>query len=138
MAVGFKVKFYWYQIGSGDFLHAFFSTVAYNLEGSKWGSRFPHIMGKLYYGELPAEEIEDALKEIKEIKRELKEYKSDNVVWDFDDLSKQPPWGQKISKEITDLSNYFVTSDGLDFLSLFIQVLEKARELNLGISIQSI
>lgn len=27
--VGVKVKFYWYQIGSGDFLHAFFSTVAY-------------------------------------------------------------------------------------------------------------
>ena len=39
--VGFKVKFYWYQIGSGDFLHAFFSTVAYNLENMKWGSRFP-------------------------------------------------------------------------------------------------
>ena len=33
--VGFKVKFYWYQIGSGDFLHAFFSTVAYNLENMK-------------------------------------------------------------------------------------------------------
>lgn len=32
MAVGFKVKFYWYQIGHGDFLHSFFSTVAYNLE----------------------------------------------------------------------------------------------------------
>ena len=29
MAVGFKVKFYWYQIGHGDFLHSFFSMVAY-------------------------------------------------------------------------------------------------------------
>ena len=28
MAVGF----FWYQIGSGDFLHCFFSTVAVNLE----------------------------------------------------------------------------------------------------------
>lgn len=32
MAVGFKVGFFWYQIGSGDFLHCFFSTVAVNLE----------------------------------------------------------------------------------------------------------
>lgn len=24
MAVGFKVDFFWYQIGSGDFLHSFF------------------------------------------------------------------------------------------------------------------
>lgn len=31
MTVGFKVKFYWYQIGHGDFLHSFFSTVAYRL-----------------------------------------------------------------------------------------------------------
>ena len=50
--VGFKVKFYWYQIGSGDFLHAFFSTVAYNLENMKWGSRFPVIMKELYQGHL--------------------------------------------------------------------------------------
>ena len=26
MAVGFKVKFYWYQIGDSDFLHSFFSN----------------------------------------------------------------------------------------------------------------
>lgn len=55
--VGFKVKFYWYQIGSGDFLHAFFSTVAYNLENMKWGSRFPVIMKELYQGHLPKEHI---------------------------------------------------------------------------------
>ncbi len=24
MAVGFKVKYYWYQVGNGDFLHSFF------------------------------------------------------------------------------------------------------------------
>ena len=40
MAVGFKVGFFWYQIGSGDFLHCFFSTVAVNLENGNWGSRF--------------------------------------------------------------------------------------------------
>ena len=27
MAVGFKVKFYWYQIGHGDFLYSFFSEI---------------------------------------------------------------------------------------------------------------
>ena len=52
MAVGFKVKFYWYQIGHGDFLHSFFSMVAYNLENGNWGSRFPVIMIELYQGKL--------------------------------------------------------------------------------------
>ena len=32
MAVGFKVAFFCYQIGNGDFLHSFFSTVSYNLD----------------------------------------------------------------------------------------------------------
>ena len=55
MAVGFKVGFFWYQIGSGDFLHCFFSTVAVNLENGSWGSRFPLIMNKLYQGSLDME-----------------------------------------------------------------------------------
>lgn len=37
------------------------------------------------------------------------------VIWDIDDMTKMPPWGKNISKDITDLSNYFVTSDGKDF-----------------------
>ena len=81
MAVGFKVKFYWYQIGHGNFLHSFFSTVAYNLENGNWGS--------------------------------------------------------DISKDITDLSNYFVTSDGNDFLTVFSHALEKAKEVNAEIVIKS-
>ncbi len=32
----------------------------------------------------------------------------------IDDLFKQPPWGKNISNDITNLSNYFVTSDGED------------------------
>lgn len=30
--IGFKVEYNWYEIGSSDFLYAFFSTVAYDLE----------------------------------------------------------------------------------------------------------
>lgn len=36
MAVGFRVRFYWYQIGNGDFLHSFFQpqlTIQKNKNG---------------------------------------------------------------------------------------------------------
>ena len=39
MAVGLTVMFYWYHVGTGDFLHSFFSTIAFNLENKKWGSK---------------------------------------------------------------------------------------------------
>ncbi|QFJ54664.1 immunity 70 family protein [Pseudobutyrivibrio xylanivorans] len=136
MAVGFKVKYYWYQIGNGDFLHAFFSTVAANLENSNWGCRFPVIMRELYQGKLNVDKIDETLEELSVIKEELKELSVDKVVWDIEDLSKQPPWGDNISEDITDLSNYFVTSDGEDFFTIFTHALEKAKETKSGVEIK--
>ena len=138
MAVGFKVKFYWYLIGHGDFLHSFFSTVAYNLENGDWGSRFPVIMNELYQGKIEREDVDSAIEELNVIRKELQVYSPDKVIWDIEDLSKQPPWGSDISKDITDLSNYFVTSDGEDFLSVFMCALEMAKEINFEIEIGSI
>ena len=138
MAVGFKIKFYWYQIGSGDFLHSFFSTVAYRLEKGIWGSVYPVIMNELYQGELSSDKVSLAIGELKSIKNELKKLSSDQVIWDIDDLSKQPPWGNDISADITDLSNYYVTSDGEDFLTIFEHALQKALELNSPIVIGSL
>lgn len=135
--VGFKVKFYWYSIGSGDFLHSFFSTIAYNLENAKWGSRFPLIMQELYQGHLPKEYIDDARSELAVISAELKDLPPDRVIWDIEDLSKQPPWGNDISEDITNLSNYFVTSDGEDFLTIFLHTLEKAKNVNEDVNIES-
>ena len=131
----FKVKFYWYQIGSGDFLHAFFSTVAYNLENMKWGSRFPVIMKELYQGHLPKEHVDAAIGELAVISAELRDLSPDHVIWDIEDLSKQPPWGNDISEDITDLSNYLVTSDGEDFLTILLHALEKAKDVNEDVNI---
>ena len=138
MAVGFKVKYYWYQIGNGDFLHSFFSSVAYHLENGDWGSRFPVIMNELYQGKIKREDMDNAIEELNVIRKELQAFSPDKVIWDIEDLSKQPPWGSNISKDITDLSNYFMTSDGDDFLSVFLHALEKAKEIDSEIEIKFI
>ncbi|MEL7571254.1 MAG: Imm70 family immunity protein [Eubacteriaceae bacterium] len=39
---------------------------------------------------------------------------------------------------MTDLSNYFVTSDGEDFITILQHALEKAASLNTSLEIQSI
>ena len=137
MAVGFKVAFFCYQIGNGDFLHSFFSTVSYNLENGKWGSRFPTLMNELYQGTLDKDNVETAIVELKKIQLELQAFSPDKVVWDIDDLSKQPPWGKNISNDITNLSNYFVTSDGEDFITIFFNALEKAKKLQMDWTIES-
>jgi len=138
MAVGLKVKFYWYQVGTGDFLHSFFSTIAYNLEDGKWGTKYPFLMKELYNGTLPEEHLKKAKDELGAIAIELKKMPISNVIWDIDDLNKPMPWGDNISSDITDLSNYFVTSEGKDLITLFHNAIDKAIELKSDVTIVSI
>ncbi len=135
---GFTVGFYWFQIGTGDFLHSFFSTVALRLENGLWGSKYPVIMNELYQGELPANKTDLAIDELIQIKEGLRGLSSEQVVWDIEDLSKLPPWGNKISPDITDLSSYFVTSDGEDFIGVLERALKTAAEEGDALKIESL
>lgn len=134
----FTVKYYMYTIGTADFLHSFFSTVCGRLENGKWGSRYPYLMNELYQGMLSAEHLAADAEELVQIKKNLARFASNQVIWDIDDRSLTPPWGDNISDDITDLSNYFVTSDGNDFLTVFSAALDKARELNVPLTIRTL
>ena len=134
----FTVKFYMYPIGTSDFLHAFSSTVCGRLENGKWGSRYPYLMNELYQGMLSAEHLEAGAEELAQIKQELAQFAPNQVIWDIDDRPLTPPWGDNISGDITDLSNYFVTSEGEDFLAVFSAALDKARELNVPLTIRTL
>ncbi|TMV75869.1 hypothetical protein FGG78_28580 [Thioclava sp. BHET1] len=116
------------EVGSVDFTKAFFYTISANLEPKGWGSRFPIIMNKLYNDGIPASLAADALKEAMEIREELKKLPVSKLVWDITDRSKQPPWGDDISEDITDLSNYFVTSTGRDLMKEVIDQIDDQRE----------
>ena len=124
MAIGLKVDFLWYQVGTPDFMHAFFSNICYNLESNKWGSKYHYLMNELYQGKLSWKNADKAIEELKEVKNELKNFTPSQVIWDVEDISKKPPWGENISTEITDLSNYFVTSDGRDLIEIILMALK--------------
>jgi len=56
MAVGLKTGPIFYIIGTGSFMHSFFSTIAYRLEDNKWGTKFPNLMNGLYNAEIEPDE----------------------------------------------------------------------------------
>ena len=125
-------------IGDGEFFFAFFSTVAYNLEKWGWGSRFPCIMKKLYMGKLSYRKVDKAKKELLTIRRELKALPVSKLIWDIEDLNKQPPWGNDINDKVTDLSNYFVTYMGEDLFGLILAAFETAKEDKRDIHVESV
>lgn len=138
MAVGFKVKYYWYQVGHSDFLHSFFSTISYHLEQNGWGTEYPFLLNELYNGKLENKNIDSAINELETIKKKLQEFNPSQVIWDIEDLSKRPPWGDNISKDITSLSNYFITSEGEDLIDMLTKALEKGQKTNSDVYIENI
>ena len=135
MSVGIKVGSITDEIGASDFFHAFFSTVSGNLESEGWASRFPTMLGKLYQGNLDASHAKSALSELHKIQKELAAFAPDKVIWDIENPSKQPPWGNNISSEITSLANYFVTSTGRDLILTLIEALEDSASNNKPVAV---
>ena len=134
--VSFRVGCMMYEIGTASFLHSFFSTVAYRLENNRWGSKFPVIMNELYQGKLSFENVPAAKEELTQIKKALTKLSPNKVIWDIEDLSKQPPWGNNISNEISSLGNYFITCDGRDFIEVFFMTLNAAIKIKKDVMIQ--
>ncbi len=126
-----------WTVGSQDFLHSFFSTVAHRLEPEGWGSRFPAVQEELYRGEVSADRVPAVRSELAAIHEQLKRFSPSEVIWDIEDLSAQPPWGEDISPDITDLSNYFVTSDGRDLFEVFGEALAYAERAEVGVTVES-
>jgi hypothetical protein len=131
MGVGIRVGNIVDELGSGSFVHAFFSTVSAHCEPKGWGSRFPALM-QLYKGKLPAGLVEPAIGELRDAKRELSELAPSQVVWDIEDRKAQPPWGANISPSITSLGNYFVTSAGRDLFGVLEEALRDALDNESG------
>ena len=76
--------------------------------------------------------------EVLGIREQLKAYSPCHVIWDIEDLQKKPPWGDNISEEITDLSNYFVTADGVQVFDRLISALEDSIRMDVDVYIRSI
>jgi len=138
MGVGIKVDFLWFPLGNGDFVHSFFSTVCYNLENGAWGSRFPCLMNCLYQGEISHENVDELRDELLIIQKEFLTLSTEKIIWDIEDLSKQPPWGEDISPKITSLSNYFVTSDGEDLFNEMFKAIHESQAEKQSIILESL
>jgi hypothetical protein len=125
-----------WPVGAASFFKSFFSTIGAHLEPAGWGTRFPVLMDELYQGEVSGDRAAEARKELDTIHEELRAYPPSDVVWDIHDRTKLPPWGDNIADDITDLGNYFVTSDGRDLFEVLGEALDFAAESGNALSVQ--
>lgn len=126
MGVSLYVPNQYYEIGHSSFFKSFFDTIHFHLVKGNWGSKYPKLFIDFYQGHLKWEDVAEVIENLEEIRNDLKKFSPQQVIWDINDLSKQPPWGGNINSRITSLSNYFVTSNGKDLFEVLINALNNA------------
>ena len=136
MSVSIRAGHSTFEIGSPDFLHAFFSTIFVRLEHESWGARFPVLMRELYAGRVSAAGCTTSLAELEVIRRELATLRPSDVVWDFEDRGTRPPWGDQIAPTITSLADYFWTSDGRPLLDVLGAAFELGSTRKVNVTIE--
>lgn len=105
------------EIGPGGLLHSLFSTIAVRLEGGRWGSRFPVVMGDLYQGAaLGPAQAARALQEWREVQSGLSALPPSDMVWDYDARAAKAPWGDGHGPHVTSMANHYFTPGGLDIV----------------------
>ncbi|WP_240008600.1 Imm70 family immunity protein [Pseudaquidulcibacter saccharophilus] len=124
MSIGITVGAITDEIGNGDFIHAFFSSICALCEPNGWGSKYPLLMNELYQGSLAWNNAKQALLELKDARLCLEKFPPAAVVWDINEPDSRPPWGDKIAGTITNMGNYFVSSSGRDLFDLLEEALE--------------
>lgn len=135
MSVSLHVGTHDYPIGTGDFFHAFFSTICVRLEAGEWGSRYPTLMRELYASALEPEQVGAAIVELAAIDQGLASLPPGDVVWDVADRAALPPWGTDIAPTTHTLRDYFVTMDGKILVEVLAVALDDARRTAQGLDI---
>lgn len=135
--VGLYVDPLFYRIGTPSFFNSFFSSITFNLENNQRGAKYP-MMLELYNGVLKFENINRAKLELNIIKQEFSKLTTDKIVWDNTDLTKKTPWGNNIADRVTNLSNYFWTSDGKDLFEILNKAFDSAVEIKENVVVRNL
>lgn len=127
--VAFRVGPIAYPVGRADFLGSFFDTVAVRLEAGVRGGSYPTLAALYSDGELSPEHAEQARSELRDAAEALRSFTPADVVWDIDDSTRRPPWGDDIAPTIQTLADYHVTSDGRQLIGVLDRALDAAARV---------
>jgi hypothetical protein len=112
------------NVGTADFLHCFRSTISKHVKSDQ----APNALNFLKHGKLKHSNCLTVAREFNGIHDTLSSLNPAEVVWDIDNPSVSPPWGDNISPVITSLGNYFLTADGKDLFFEIIFLLQYAND----------
>ncbi len=125
-----------YEVGSPSFFHCFFSTIAYRLENDAWGSVYPRIMLDFYKGRLRYTDAPQALSELDAIQLGFEMMPPEDIIWDYDDLDRQPPWAEGALENTSCAAECFFTPTEEHLFAVLRQAFARSIEVRHDVRIR--
>ncbi len=101
-------------LDSGEHFLSFFSTIWNRLENRRWGSRFPVIMNKLFWGSADASDMDAFATELKIIQEEFRQLPVHKLTWNYERPDACPPDGMQFDAPVHTCEDFFCHYNGLD------------------------
>lgn len=133
MTVGIKVGSIVSEVGSANFLNAFFSTIRGLIDRD--GTKYPVVCHDLYRGRVLATLAYDAHIELVSIQKQFERLSATELIWDIEDLIATPPFENAVRLDRPSLVDYFVTTTGRNLFSVLIDCSRLAERHGYDIAI---
>lgn len=121
------------SLGGSDTWQTLCSTICYHL--ASFEQQVPHVFDFIKKGYCSSKECLSAAREFNLVRDHLSQIKPDQIIYDYKNPEKQPPWGDKISPIITSCANYLTTGDGDDLLAEIVKILTYAAYAKVNVEI---
>lgn len=112
------------SLGGSETWQTLCSTIYYHLSSSE--QQLSHAFKFIKSCHCRSQDCLDTAREFNIVRDLLSQLKPDQIVYDYKDPKKLPPWGDKISPIITSCANYLTTGDGDDLLAEIVKILTYA------------
>lgn len=121
------------SLGGSDTWQTLCSTIYYHLASSE--QQIPHAFEFIKNGHCRNQDCLVTAREFNIVRDLLSQLKPDQIVYDYNNLGKLPPWGDRISPVITSCANYLTTGDGDDLLAEIVKILTYAAYAKTNVDI---
>lgn len=122
------------SLGGSDTWQTLCSTVRYHLANSE--EQLLHVFAFIDGGHSDCQNCLSTAREFNLVRDRLSQIEPGQIIYDYKNPEKQPPWGDNISPVITSCANYLTTGDGDDLLAEIVKILTYAAFAKVSVDVK--
>lgn len=122
------------SLGGSDTWQTLCSTILYHL--AYYEKQIPHVFAFIKEGHSNSQDCLSTAREFNLVRDRLSQIEPEQIIYDYNEPEKQPPWGDKISPVITSCANYLTTGDGDDLLAEIVKILTYAAYVKASVDVK--